>query len=241
MNPTWPRPNACCRAASRARPIGIGNGLAALAVACSLGGFQLAAAAEPVDFDRDVKPILTANCFRCHGADKQESGLRLDSPGALTAGGNAGPAFVAGKADDSLLIQAVTGAADVSKMPPEGPGLTPQQIGTLKSWVEQARKLPDELATVAAPARNTHWSFQPLAAAPPPATKNPNWIRSPIDAFVLARLEAAGLEPSPEADQATLVRRLSLDLLGLPPTVAEIDQFLADQRPAPTSAWSIGC
>ncbi len=185
-------------------------------------------AAEAVDFARDVKPILAARCYQCHGKDKQESGLRLDVVAALLAGGNSGPALVAGKSGESLLIQAVTGAEDVSKMPPKGEGLTAAQVEILKQWIDQGAKLPDEAAGAAAARSSDHWSFQPLTRPDPPRVKDPSWVRNGVDAFVLARLEAAGLRPSPEAEKATLVRRLSLDLLGLPPTVQQIDEFLAD-------------
>lgn len=177
---------------------------------------------------RDVKPILVANCYKCHGPDKQESGFRLDRAADLLAGGNSGPAIVAGNVDESLLIRAVMGAEDVTKMPPKGPPLEPAQIDLLKRWVADGAKVPSDTAAPAAQRSSDHWSFQPLARSVPPAVKHQDKVRSPIDAFVLARLEAAGLEPSGEADRATLIRRLSLDLIGLPPTVDEVERFVAD-------------
>ncbi len=190
-------------------------------------------AAEPVDFARDIQPIFTANCAKCHGPEKQESGLRLDAPEGLLAGGNSGAAVAAGDADGSLLLQAIVGAGDVSKMPPKGLGLEPAQIELVRRWIAEGAKTPDASATVAAPARrhSDHWSFQPLSHPAPPAVQHPAAVLNPLDAFVVAGLEAAGLEPSPAADRATLARRVSLDLRGLLPTVAELDEFLTDTRP----------
>ncbi len=184
---------------------------------------------ELVDFARDIRPILAERCFECHAADKQESGLRLDSSTTLLAGGNSGPALVAGKAGESLLIKAVRGGTDeISKMPPKGKPLEAAQIELLARWIDQGASLPADSPAGAGDRRREHWSFQPIAVVNPPKVEHHDWPRSPIDAFILARLEAAGLHPSPEADRATLIRRLSLDLLGLPPTVDEVDRFLAD-------------
>ncbi|MBI3838373.1 MAG: PSD1 domain-containing protein [Planctomycetia bacterium] len=186
------------------------------------------AAGEPVDFARDIQPILATNCYQCHGPDKQETGLRLDIGSTLLQGGNSGPAIVAGKASDSLLIQAVSGVADVSKMPPKGPPLQPAQIELLKEWIDRGAKLPDGSAAQGPRRKSNHWSFQPLAHPKPPPVNNLAWVRNPIDAFILARLESASLEPSGEAERATLLRRVSLDLLGLPPTIQQIEEFLSD-------------
>ncbi len=186
-------------------------------------------AGEDIDFVRDIRPIFAARCQECHGATKQESGLRLDSGAAIASGGNSGPAIVAGKASESLLIHAVSGGSDeISKMPPKGAALEPAQIEQLKRWIDGGANVPPD-SSVSDPRRKTdHWSFQPLTRPATPQVTNPRWPRNPIDAFVLARLEAAGLQPSAEADRATLVRRLSLDLLGLPPTVEQVDEFLCD-------------
>ncbi len=184
---------------------------------------------EPVDFARDVQPMLAAHCHKCHGPAKQESGFRLDSAGALLLGGNSGAAVVAGKADESLLIQAVSGSEEVAKMPPKGPGLEPAQIAILKRWVDEGAKVPRASASAELERKTDHWSFQPLADPQPPPVKNIASVRNPIDAFVLARLEAAGLQLAPEADKATLIRRVCLDLLGLPPSVEQIDEFFSDR------------
>ncbi len=197
-------------------------GISALAVCLPL------AAEEPVDFARDIRPILATHCYQCHGADKQESGLRLDIVKGLVQGGNSGPAVMTGKSTESLLIQAVSGAADVAKMPPKGPPLQPAQIELLSRWIDQGAKLADESSAGDPRRKSTHWSFQPLTHPRPPQVNGLAWVRNPIDAFILARLEAAGLEPSPEAEKATLLRRVSLDLLGLPPTLQQIEEFLSD-------------
>jgi hypothetical protein len=200
------------------------SGLCALA--CSAP-----AVADEVDFARDNRPIFTARCYECHAADKQESGLRLDSGVGLAAGGNSGPAVVAGKSGDSLLIRAVSGGSDeISKMPPKGPPLETAQIKILKRWIDAGAKVPAEAAGTDVRRKSDHWSFQPLTRPAPPSVANVSWARNPLDAFVLARLEKAGLQPSREADKPALIRRLSLDLVGLPPTAEQVDEFLADTR-----------
>jgi mono/diheme cytochrome c family protein len=188
------------------------------------------AAAEPIDYLRDVKPIFAKSCYTCHGAEKQRSGLRLDTATALLKGGNAGPAAVPGKSADSLLIKAVTGADDVKVMPPKEPRLTPAQIVTLRAWIDGGARAPAGEAPQAV-AKSKHWSFQPPVRPAVPAVKSAVRPHNPIDNFILARLEKEGIAPSPEADRVTLVRRLSLDLLGLPPTPREVDDFVNDRSP----------
>jgi mono/diheme cytochrome c family protein len=191
-----------------------------------------AAAAEPVDYLRDIKPILRKHCSTCHGPAKQKSGFRLDTAAALLQGGNSGPAVVPGQSVESRLIQAVTGADDVPAMPPKGPRLTAAQIALLEAWIDQGAKAPaHEVADSPVADTATHWSFRPIVEPAQPAVKDQAWVRNPIDRFILARLEKQGIAPSPEAGRVTLIRRLSLDLLGLPPSVREIDEFVADMRP----------
>jgi mono/diheme cytochrome c family protein len=197
-------------------------------------GAVLADPASPVDYDRDVKPILVQKCVGCHGADKQKADLRLDTAAAAIKGGNSGEAIVPGKAGESLLIQAVTVAEGVEAMPPkESDRLTPQQIAILKAWIDQGAKFPaDEVGAQAATSKSNHWSFQPITRPPVPEIQNPkSKIQNPIDNFIFARLAKDNLTPSPEADRITLIRRLSLDLLGLLPSIAEVDEFVADDRP----------
>jgi hypothetical protein len=146
-------------------------------------------------------------------------------------GGNSGPALVAGKSAESLLIEAVTGGPNASAMPPEGPKLSPSQIVLLKRWIDEGAPGPSvEKAAATAVRKSDHWAYQPLRrpAVPEASSKHAGWARTPVDRFILARLDSAGLKPSEEADRRTLIRRVSLDLTGLPPSIAEVDAFLAD-------------
>jgi mono/diheme cytochrome c family protein len=189
------------------------------------------AAAEPVDYLLDVKPILAKNCYACHGAAKQRSGLRLDTAASLLRGGNSGPAAVPGKSADSRVIKAVTGTGDLKAMPPKGPRLTPDQVARLRAWIDAGAKLPANEAPQTVAVTSTHWAFRAPVRPALPAIRDAGRAHSTIDRFVLARLDKEGLAPSPEADRVTLIRRLSLDLLGLPPTPAQVDEFVADAAP----------
>lgn len=189
----------------------------------------VAVSAEPgsgssIDFARDIRPILAAKCFTCHGPDpkQRKARLRLDTPGGtfgLAASG--GHAVVPGKLGDSELYQRIISDDPDEQMPPAKGGkvLTADEIAKLKAWIEQG-------ATY-----KSHWAFIPPVRPDLPAVGDPSWGKTPLDRFVLDRLEKEGLKPSPEADRTTLIRRLSLDLIGLPPTIAEVDAFRADQRP----------
>ena len=189
------------------------------------------ALAAPVDYTRDIKPLMAAHCVGCHGPAKEKSGLRLDTHVRIKQGGNAGPGFVAGKSAESLLIHAVTGTHDVAKMPPKGE-LAAAQITLLRRWIDEGAPGPATPETAAgAGVRSTHWAFQPVKKPVSPAVKDAAWARGEIDRQILARLEKEGARPSPEADRVTLIRRLKLDLTGLPPTPAEVAAFLADQSP----------
>ncbi|HXG12909.1 MAG TPA: PSD1 and planctomycete cytochrome C domain-containing protein [Gemmataceae bacterium] len=191
------------------------------------------AAARPVDFERDIKPIFTRACISCHGPEKQRAGLRLDDGTQALKGGDSGPVIKPGDAKGSRLLHAVAGIDPDLKMPPAPrTPLTTEEVSLLRAWIEQGAKWPkDNGTTVARSARSNHWSFQPIKRPAVPPVQNTAWVRNPIDHFILARLEKEGIAPSPEADRATLIRRLSLDLLGLPPTPEEVDAFLADTRP----------
>jgi hypothetical protein len=194
-----------------------------------LGQAAALAVDEAVDFDRDIKPILEASCWKCHGPKKQESSLRLDRREAILSGGERGPAAVPGKSAESLFIQAVSGLKTDLVMPKKGERLSLAQIESLRRWVDEGLKMPaDASSNDMARARN-HWAFKPPVKAAQPQTRKRDWARNGIDHFVLARLEKEGLEPSPEAERVTLIRRLTLDLTGLPPTLGEIDAFLNDK------------
>jgi hypothetical protein len=187
------------------------------------------AAQRPVVFSTEIAPLLSARCDSCHGEKKQESGLRLDSREALLKGGEHGPALVPGRSADSLIVQVVAGAhPDISTMPQRGDKLTATQIGLLRGWIDQGAEMP-AAATATEAKEPPHWAFVPPRVAPAPKVKQRRQVRSPIDAFVLERLEQEGWTLSDEAEKTTLIRRLSLDLIGLPPTPAEVDAFLADR------------
>jgi mono/diheme cytochrome c family protein len=194
----------------------------------------LTRAVEPVDYVRDVKPLLAKHCIACHGPDKQRSGLRLDTAASALKGGNSGPAIVPGKSGDSRLLIAVSGGTDdVTAMPPKDkPPLSKEEIAVLRAWVDAGAAAPanEAAAKLSSPA-GQHWSFRPIARPAEPGVKNATWVRNPVDRFVLARLEKEKLAPSPEADRATLLRRVSLDLTGLPPSPQEVIDFLKDERP----------
>jgi mono/diheme cytochrome c family protein len=194
-----------------------------------LGTVAPAAAGQSarVDFARDVRPVLAEHCFRCHGPKKQEGGLRLDVRRRAMQGGDSGPAIVARKGGELLLR--VTSADDEKRMPPSGKPLSDTQVAALRAWVTLGAPWPDELA--GKEAYEDHWAFRPVARPPVPAVKDRSRVRSPVDAFVLARLEAKGLALSPEADRRTLIRRLHLDLLGLPPAPRDVEAFVADTAP----------
>jgi Protein of unknown function (DUF1553)/Protein of unknown function (DUF1549)/Planctomycete cytochrome C len=172
---------------------------------------------EPVRFSREVLPILSENCFLCHGPDakSRKAELRLDlKESALRA---TDPIIVPGKSLDSELFQRITSRDKDERMPPpkSGKALTARQIDLLTKWINQGASW------------GKHWAFEPPRPPTPPPVKNRSWPRNPIDEFVLARLEAEGLSPSPRAEPTTLIRRLALDLTGLPPTPADVDAFLA--------------
>ncbi|MGE5195558.1 MAG: PSD1 and planctomycete cytochrome C domain-containing protein [Deltaproteobacteria bacterium] len=182
-------------------------------------------------YETSVRPLLVEHCQKCHGEKKQFAGLRLDSRAAILSGGDSGPAIVPEKPAESLLIRAVRQVDDDLKMPPKSK-LTDRQIADLVRWVEMGAPFP-VAAKAAAPNRDpNHWAFQPPVDPPVPAVKNAAWPKSPLDNFILAKLEATGQSPAAPADRRILIRRVTFDLTGLPPTPAEIAVFLADQRPS---------
>ncbi|MDB5337882.1 MAG: Planctomycete cytochrome [Planctomycetaceae bacterium] len=188
-------------------------------------------------FEEKVRPILVEHCQQCHGAKKQQADLRLDSLEGALKGGEHGPALVPGDADKSLLISAVLRTGDY-EMPPDKP-LAEAQIASLTTWVKQGAVWPGKAEVIVTPtspagferARREHWAFQPVRQPPLPALKNAAWVSTPVDSFILAKLEAQGLAPAPAADKRTLFRRITFDLTGLPPTYAEVQAFEADTAP----------
>jgi hypothetical protein len=196
----------------------------------SLAGAGMLPAAE-IDFARHIEPILSSRCLGCHGAQTQMSGLRLDGREAILKGGVSGRVVIPGDSAGSRLVRLVSGLEGNKIMPPAGEKLTPAQIGILRAWIDQGVPWSKGGDAASGPARPMHWSFQPIQRPDPPRNlREESWVRNPIDRFVLAKLEHEGIDPSPAADRRTLIRRLSFDLTGLPPTVDEINAFLRDNR-----------
>ncbi len=182
-----------------------------------------------VDFGQDVQPLLKDRCWSCHAGEKQESGLRLDRRDLMMNGGDLGRILEPGQSDSSRLIHYVHGTDPDHVMPPEGDRLTKEQIGILRAWIDQGCEWP-ESANIST-AKNSHWAYQPIKSQSLPAVKDQSWPRNEIDHFVLAELERRGIVPSPEANRFMLLRRLSLDLTGLLPTIEEVDSFVNDTTP----------
>ncbi len=190
-------------------------------------------------FEREVRPVLVERCYDCHSAEgKTKGGLRLDSRAGVVKGGDSGPVVTPGNPDESPLIEAIRYHNRDLQMPPTN-ALPAAEVAILEKWV--ALGAPDPRVTTAAVAEapmgmsleegREFWSFQPVSNPPAPEVRDPDWVKTPIDAFVLAKLEANGLKPAPPADPRTLIRRLTFNLTGLPPTPEEIDAFLADDSP----------
>ncbi len=189
------------------------------------------APARPVDFAQEVRPILSTRCHPCHGPEKQKSGLRLDTAASARQGGELGPDILPGKSAESRLIHFVSGLDPDRIMPPQGDRLTPVEIGILRAWIDQGAVWNDEPDSPTPNGRSPLWTFQPAIRPAVPVTADTSWPRNPIDQFILRRLEQEHLQPSPEADRTTLIRRLSFDLRGLPPSIEEVDEFLSDPGP----------
>jgi len=182
------------------------------------------AATISTDFARDIEPLFAERCVKCHGAEKQKGGLRLDSKTSAFRGGDDGQVIVPGKSAESRLVHLVAGLEKDLIMPPKGERLTTEQVSLLRAWIDQGAKWPETAAQV----QSAHWSLQRLNEPVAPQTREGI---SPIDAFVTARLATNGLALSPAADRATLIRRLSFDLIGLPASPREIDDFVQNQSP----------
>ena len=193
-------------------------------------------------FDEKVLPILKENCFKCHGGEaKIKGGLRLTSRESLLKGGDTGPAFDEKNTQDSLILKAIH-HQDGLEMPPSGK-LAPAKLAILEQWIkdgapwsatakiESKEEHKASKGGVVTPESKNYWAYRPLTNTPPPTVKNASWVKSPIDAFILARLEEKKLAPSALADKLTLIRRATYDLTGLPPTPEEIDSFVKDADP----------
>ncbi len=175
---------------------------------------------EGPDFARQVQPVFAKRCFMCHGPNETEGGLSLSTrEGALSELESGERAVVPGDVEKSVLLERIRGEGDGDRMPPEGKPLTPEEIESIEKWILDGAPWSE------------HWSFSPPVATEVPQVQQKSWVNNPIDAFVLAGLENAGLKPAPRADQIALLRRAYYDLTGLPPTIEQVDRFLADQRP----------
>ena len=215
---------------TRIAAVAIVGGMASLAAALPCGPLSTwltTAAAAELDFTRDIKPILSNNCYRCHGPDEAErkggsAGLRLDTPeGAQADLGDGGRAIAPGKPADSRVLARIISTDPDLRMPPPGHGraLSAREVELLKTWIAQGAKYA------------RHWSYTAPVRPAVPAVRDTAWPKTDIDRFLLARLDREQLRPQPEADRYSLIRRLSLDLTGLPPTLAEVDAFVNDPDP----------
>ncbi|MBU6401332.1 MAG: DUF1553 domain-containing protein, partial [Verrucomicrobia bacterium] len=189
-------------------------------------------------FEQRIRPLLVDQCYRCHSAQakKVKGGLRLDTREGLRQGGDDGPVLVAGDPEHSLLIEAVRYTNPDLQMPPKGKRLKPEEVAALVAWVRMGAPDPrTSQPAVAGPPLSdpeqvrTHWAFQPLHMPAVPRVKNRRWVQTPVDAFVLAKLESMHMVPSRRADKRALIRRATFDLIGLPPTPAEVSAFEADR------------
>ena len=183
-------------------------------------------------FESQIRPLLVEHCQKCHGPDKEQAGLRLDSRAAALIGGENGPSITPKHTETSLLIQAVRYNGD-TQMPPDGK-LSDEQIAALEKWVAMGAPWPASTSLPDAEKlakQQNHWAFQPVKLVDPPSVKESDWCRTPVDQFILAQLESQQLAHSPEADRRTLIRRVTYDLTGLPPTADEVDAFVQDQAP----------
>ncbi len=188
-----------------------------------------AATQSPV-FAQKIRPILAQRCYSCHGPTLQQNGLRLDSLASIRKGSEYGPIIVPHKADQSRLIRRLE-AQERPQMPYGGPPLTGEEISTIREWINAGAPGPDDTTPIAATKAPKHWAYVKPSLPALPAVKNTAWVRNPIDNFILAKLEKEGLQPAPEANKSTLLRRVYLDITGLPPTPQELHDFLADTRP----------
>ncbi len=187
-------------------------------------------------FENRIRPLLIENCFECHSGSSAKSGLRLDTRDGWLKGGKRGPAIVEGDADASLLVKAVSGNDPDLRMPKDGEPLSTAQIADLRAWIKSGAPAPTmggkyDPPLASAAKVKTHWAFQPIRKPSLPVVASGGWSRTPVDHFVLAKMEAANLSPSPEASRRTLIRRLYFDLVGIPPTFVEVERFARDAGP----------
>ncbi|MCI0524054.1 MAG: PSD1 and planctomycete cytochrome C domain-containing protein [Acidobacteria bacterium] len=198
------------------------------------GAHFTSAQTRGVDFRRDIEPIFRANCYNCHGEKKASAQLRLDNKQLAMKGGISGAIIAPGNSKGSRLLKRLRGEGDEAQMPIGGDPLKPAQIELIRKWIDQGANWPENPQSQSSNPQSAipqHWAFVKPGRPAPPQIKNKGWVRAPIDNFILARLEKQGLAPSHETDKITLIRRLSLDLLGLPPSIEEVDRFVRDASP----------
>ncbi|HYE30141.1 MAG TPA: PSD1 and planctomycete cytochrome C domain-containing protein [Methylomirabilota bacterium] len=192
-------------------------------------GADTSASDTKIPFER-VEAIFNSRCVDCHGPEKQKGGFRLDLKEAALEGGDSGKAIVPGKSGQSKIVDLITGKDPEEIMPPKGERLSAEEVAAIKRWIDQGAHWP-EGKSAAVTKKSTHWAFQPIVRTQPPRVKDAAWAKNPIDNFVLAGLEAKGVKPSPRANPEMLVRRLHLDLLGLPPGPGVVEAFKKDSSP----------
>ena len=187
---------------------------------CWLASF-VAFASEPVDYSRDIQPVFAQQCLDCHGPDKQESGFRIDLREAVTSDADSGaPPVLPGKAEASELFARITSTDPDTRMPPDGARIAASQVALIRQWINDGANYTE------------HWAYRPLERTRPPAAETQTWDVNPIDRFVIAKLEAESIAPSPRADRATLIKRLYYDLLGMTPAVDTVKRFVPDESPS---------
>jgi hypothetical protein len=185
-------------------------------------------APEQVDFARDIEPIFKASCLKCHGSEKPKGQFRLDSKSHAMKGGITGAAIVPGKGTESNFVKLLLLEDPDERMPRKSPALPKGKIDLIRRWIDEGAVWPDAAGATKV---ERHWAYVKPVRPELPKVRTAAWVRNPVDAFVLARLEKEGLAPSPEASKQILRRRVSLDLTGLPPSPSELDEFLADASP----------
>ncbi len=193
-------------------------------------GVAVNAAIAMPDFERDIRPVLEQHCLKCHGPDKQSGGMRFDQRQVPLAGGDSGtPAITPGQPAHSQMLLRLTSTNKEDWMPPKGDRLDAASIGLLRQWIAAGAAWPEgPTSAVETKVRSTHWSFQPLKVAEPPNVKDEKWPLNPIDRFLQARRESAGLRVVPDATPAAFIRRVSYDLTGLPPSAEEVQAFVQE-------------
>lgn len=183
----------------------------------------------PVEFVKDIQPLFRKHCYECHAADQEDGGVNLGMRQRAMQGGDNGPILVAGDSVNSRLVHLVAAVEKEQVMPPESPGLSREEVGLLRAWIDQGAVWPEgtDVADPREVQAQTHWAFTRLHSVSEPAVKHADWPQTAIDQFILSRLEAVNLAPQPKADPRQLIRRVTMDLVGLPPTPSEVDDFCA--------------